>query len=673
MKIAAGEDLNSANREVLRTTQSQHEDELLKLRKEFEARHQKSEDEKEALRKRLEAETEAKLEAQRKRLEAKIEAKLEAQRKRLEAEIEAKLEAQRKRLEAEIEAKLEAQRKRLEAEIEAKSLLSVLPESHVPIPSLELRGLPSSNSYPKHRKAESEEKEFGIPDIRNLDNHLKLELGSSTSCLRAIIDSQGEELTYCNEFDVQAIIHNALWDAANICNKIIEKKSGAEKRNTRPPKLYVRRESSIFSNIVDHAVVFDAVSGAPVFIVEVKKGWGKKSNPTKNVYGQVYDQLSEMHTNGHPNPFGALTCFDETYITWLDTKAAQDVMSDLGKYEYADERLDKIIQNFVLAHDNKISPPPQIDNKSSSPEVTVFTDMSQTQSPVQEISIVSDTEMHDDTTDLKEGFTPNTKFNVLRSKSLKPKFLVAAYVSAILCSLDGFQTPRGIHKLTLEQHIQVDCLKMMIGNCLWGTLQTTYKGPKKVEDDDKREGAYPESLYLVDHLGTGNTSRVYRALTSDGYDCVVKMYIKRQDDDKKILTAKDFNKITETAIDREYKKYKEIYGDELKGYVWTQVLNGLHCLIHPYFQHVEKTQRPVLLSSMIPKRLKLFDSANNEKFYAFHKSDQRWRHIGWFKDKLYIFDLGDLEEHTLKEEGKQAEYWIERHCERLEARSLVET
>jgi hypothetical protein len=87
---------------------------------------------------------------------------------------------------------------------------------------------------------------------------------------------------------------------------------------------------------------------------------------------------------------------------------------------------------------------------------------------------------------------------------------------------------------------------------------------------------------------------------------------------------------------------------------------------------VEKTQRPVLLSSTIPERLKLFVTTNNEKIYAFHKSDQMWRHIGWFKDKLYIFDLGHLEEHSLKEEGKQAEWWIERHCERLEARSLVE-
>jgi hypothetical protein len=373
-----------------------------------------------------------------------------------------------------------------------------------------------------------------------------------------------------------------------------------------------------------------------------------------------------MHAKGHPNPFGALTCFNETYITWLDTKAAQGVISDLIKYEYGDERLDKIIQSFVVDHDaKKSSPTPHSDNKSSP---------TQTQSPLQEISVVSDTEINEDTINSKGGeFIANQHFHVLRSNSLKPKDLVAAFISAIICSLDGFQTPRGIQKLSLKQHIQVDCLCMdETTTYKWGTLQTIYRGPKKVEYDNKGVKVYPESLYLMDHIGTGNTSRVYRALTKDGYDCVVKMYIKRQDDDKKILEEKDFNNKAKEAIDREYKKYQEIYGDELKDYVWTQVLNGLHCLIHPYFQHVEKSQRTGLLSSTIPERLKLFATANNGKLYAFHKSDQLWRHIGWFNGNLFLFDLGDLEEHELKEEEKNAESWIQCHCERLLARSLVE-
>ena len=653
-KITA-EDRNS---DIEFVPQCEHEAKLLKFQEfdaEKEAENRRWEAEKEAMRQ----EFEATMEAQHQKSEAEKEAqhqKSEAEKEALRQEFEAKMEAQHQKSEAE----KEALRQEFEATMEAKSLLSVLPNSNVLIPNLVPRGLPLSKSYPKKKKAKSEERDFLIPDIRNLDNRLKLKLGSSSSCLRALVDAQKGKLTYCNEFDVQAIIHNALCDAANICNTIIEKKLGYVNENTSFPNLLVRRESSIFSNIVDHAVVFDAVSGAPVFIVEAKKSWGQKSNPSGNVFGQVYDQLLEMHAKGHPNPFGALSCFDETYITWLDTKATQVVMDNLKKNVYGDERLEKIIRNFVVADDNKNSPP----------QMNISKGTSQTQSPVQEINIVSDTEMNEVTINSKGLFIPNTKLKVLRSNCLKPEHLVAAFVSAIFCSLDGFQAPRDIQKLTLKQHIQVDCLRMTIDKYVWGILQTTYKGPKKME---KGETTFPESLYLVDHLGTGNTSKVYRALTSDGYDCVVKMYIKRQDDDKKILEENVFNNIAKEAIDGEYKKYQEIYGDELKGYVWTQVLNGLHCLIHPYFRHIEKIQRDDLLYSEIPERLKLFATSNNQKIYTFHKSDQLWRHIGRFKDKLYIFDLGDLEEHDLKDEKmKTADYWIECHCDRLKARSRVE-
>ena len=84
------------------------------------------------------------------------------------------------------------------------------------------------------------------------------------------------------------------------------------------------------------------------------------------------------------------------------------------------------------------------------------------------------------------------------------------------------------------------------------------------------------------------------------------MYIKHKGDDKKILVEQAFQKNAEAAIDRECQRYKEIYGKELKAYVWMQKLNGLHCLIHPYFKHVDKSQHCSLLSSIIQERLKLF-------------------------------------------------------------------
>jgi hypothetical protein len=46
----------------------------------------------------------------------------------------------------------------------------------------------------------------------------------------------------------------------------------------------------------------------------------------------------------------------------------------------------------------------------------------------------------------------------------------------------------------------------------------------------------------------------------DGYDCVVKMYTKHQDDDKNILQKRDFDRKGKAAIKRELEEYREIIG-----------------------------------------------------------------------------------------------------------------
>jgi hypothetical protein len=126
---------------------------------------------------------------------------------------------------------------------------------------------------------------------------------------------------------------------------------------------------------------------------------------------------------------------------------------------------------------------------------------------------------------------------------------------------------------------------------------------------------------------------VYRALTPDGYDCVVKIYVKRRGDDKIVLTKKAFDDEANKAFAQEVKAYKTIYGNELSGRVWQQKMNGLQCVIHPYFKNPDKEDRIGLLVQI---RARLIGHG------AFATSDQVWRHLGWFNDKLYLFDLVDL-------------------------------
>jgi hypothetical protein len=150
---------------------------------------------------------------------------------------------------------------------------------------------------------------------------------------------------------------------------------------------------------------------------------------------------------------------------------------------------------------------------------------------------------------------------------------------------------------------------------------------------------------------------VYPALTLDGYDCVVKIYVKRRGDDKVVLSKKDFDIEAKKVVAREVKAYKTIYGNELKGYVWQQKLNGLHCVIHPYFKHPDKEHRIDLLDK-IGDRLKDCFLKCGKKFA---NSDHVWRHVGWFKDKLYLFDLADLK-------GGAGDVDVKNHKERLRCR-----
>jgi len=572
------------------------------------------------------------------------------------------------------------------AERESLSLRSVIPGSNVeaPFPHLTPRGLPSSfKARGRKRNVTASKKDFHVPDLQLLVNRLGLglELSRTPSRLRNLLVSRGGVLMYQKEYDVQFIVQHALEDAVEICNMIINRKLDALNRPT-PSRLCVYCESSLFSNVVDHAVVIDTLSGAPVFIVETKRKWNQTqckqknsgrtgitnhvaasetspTSPPSRIWEQIYDQLSEMHAKGHPNPFGALTCFDETYITCLATDACSEVLVNLSAKGYTDSRLDPIVSNLVQTTPTGFQHGNMDASGTTHCDTNVLTPVKQTQSPLQEQSpgqtgIIGP---H------RPKFVKDKKCHVWHSKCFAPKDIVTAFVSAILCSLDGYQTPRSIKSLQLGQNIEVGALCMSAKSHHWGTLQTTYQGPLK----RKAHTACPKSLYLVDHLGTGSTSKVYRALTLDGNDCVVKMYIKRQDDNNKMLTLNEFNRNAKNAINRENTAYKHIYGNELKGYVWVQKLNGLHCLIHPYFKHVDKSQRTMQLSSIIPERFKLFVNKKTKKIFVFHKSDQLWRHIGWFKDKLYIFDLGDLEvNHGLEE----ANDLIRIHCDRLEARMI---
>ena len=95
----------------------------------------------------------------------------------------------------------------------------------------------------------------------------------------------------------------------------------------------------------------------------------------------------------------------------------------------------------------------------------------------------------------------------------------------------------------------------------------------------------PKKFIEFQQLGVGETSQALRAVTEQGHECVIKMYV-RMFEDKVLLDKKEFNGIAKKSVVCELQCYMAVY-PELKQYVWTTELIGFPCIILPYFKPVE--------------------------------------------------------------------------------------
>ena len=230
--------------------------------------------------------------------------------------------------------------------------------------------------------------------------------------------------------------------------------------------------------------------------------------------------------------------------------------------------------------------------------------------------------------------------------------MVSALVLIILNAIKGNYEEKPFQKLTSGCGIEKYCIEMDKTTYKWGTLTTTYQGPCIANQRGRlrrfNNSVQNKKLYLLQCIGTGGTSKVYHAITKDGFDCVVKLYVQRHFDDGTMKTKKEFEKDSIEHVTNEFNNYERIYKDELKDYVWMQKLNQMDCIIMPFFQPIEVQDRNDELPN-IETRLKLFTAQK----LAFRDCDQCWRHIGRFNDQLYLFDLGDLVTYRSEKDANQ--------------------
>ena len=534
------------------------------------------------------------------------------------------------RAEGRVEGRLEA-----EKAAEATSLLGTLyiEGATSPIGPIKGMGTASSNTNPaNHPAARATTKEFKLfylhPALSNELKDYNFELGKHLSCYIAYHRSGKPE--YATEADVQIYVHNGLRDAVAICNILIAR---IAKRAGLPAKIQLgtRAESSLFSNIIDHVVVYDLCSGAPILAVETKKPFDAKEKlahgSTNRLLGQGLDQLLAMKLMGHPSPFGLITCHNLTNIIWLNTPIYDDIVASQNNNAFDLNRLLDIVK-----------PIPATSTSSSASNSEVAQSQSPTRIAKQETSTTRTVSLSPETNNPPLQSRNASRSIVVSKNSYGQDKNVDLYINAIFCSLDGFFRPRNV--ILLEKNVKVvvhDAIGMTATDFSWDAFDTTYRGPLTHNHRKKKSSS---KLYLISYIGRGATSKVYRCITDDGYGCVAKIYVQRRFSDHTIMTEKEFQEFSEKKAAEELANFQTIYGSTaLDGYVWREKLNKLDCLIMPFFEPIKTAERiKRVVNNGIREKLELF--ARKEK--KFKECDQLWRHVGWFNNHIYLFDLGDL-------------------------------
>ena len=174
--------------------------------------------------------------------------------------------------------------------------------------------------------------------------------------------------------------------------------------------------------------------------------------------------------------------------------------------------------------------------------------------------------------------------------------------------------------------------------------------------------------YVVGIIGTGDTSKVFQALDSNGVECTIKMYLKQTKDNKgKVDNTVEQNKKAKAACQLEVKNAKLIFGPNC-GY-FHKVLNSRHCVVMPFFHPISKEERNACLDK-VEKVLAEF--AKKKRKFALQ--DRRWRHVGQRKclgtseNKIVLFDLADLVQINKKDSEDIVAADVKAHRNRLEER-----
>ena len=462
-----------------------------------------------------------------------------------------------------------------------------------------------------------------------------------------------EKREYYNESDVHMYMNHVLQDAITYISMLLESPESL--------KLMVRSECSMFSNIPDHLVLHARYNNRhTILTVEDKKDHNLVFTSEK-VASQMKDYVMlDRMLHGSPS-IAVLSTFNESKICW-DPQCDEKMIKDQNRF--SDESLLEIKTKFVPPP----PPPPPAEDMQTPPASEPK--QPKTNSPPELV-----------TERTGQVGSHSGKGSVCYSnETYGPTKLLSVLCNAIILSMkiggDKIKIDRG--GLKSDQTILV--LNSNETKHEWRCQENDIdlSGPWANFTDDSRE-------YLITSLvGVGSTSRCWGAVILDTtnnkcYSCVVKYWIKIYDFEQKTYLEKNMieeesKQASKQEVDNYNVIYKDLFFSDGHNYIGRQIINGVWCVVLPFFEPVKKEERF--------KALKVITHVLKTKFYVdgtsyqFKESDHRWGHVGYFRPEpaslerhLVLYDLAELEIFPDMSKDSHEKY-VRKHIKELYKRGI---
>ncbi len=469
----------------------------------------------------------------------------------------------------------------------------------------------------KHREATSNPREVNLQSVKPYNALVKF--SSLLLKLHKNSNNKGKtdrlEATYSTKRDVLGFVSAALDDAQCLAEKVTGK------------YFNLFHGFSLWSNQCEHLVLYDHADKAlqcPILAVEVQKPFEKEMS--KHHLGQMFDHLMDMRRRGHSAPFVVSSTFEKSWLFWGDDKESNRIVG-------SEDRLEEV--KAKIGTDTK---PAAAKKKTPSPS-----------------ELKNETNHNSSTDSLPTSMFKECarKNNMFQSKAYGSKQLVPLLYNAIICGLARSPTVFRDSDNHSSDRNSYDGIALHLTQTSydWGHLNCSLGCPIGTR----------RNFFAIENLGRGDTSKVFDAYDSSGNRCVIKMYIKVDEE-----SSTKYKQTVKESCKREVERLQTFYLF-LKDKVYFQELNKFPCVIMPYFRPLSKKERNEFLdeNGKLRSKIRACLLALAKQGLKYHGFDLRWRHIGYYeienkkkfeheienRKKVVMFNLADLEE--MNEEEKK--------------------